>query len=610
MNAPQLVFIGEEDSKLCYAKATSTKWCYDSSACSVRTHGKADKADIKPGLYVKSPGKRKLAKLLPHVPLDFVVGKGYAQEVMALSMSRTSFEWDLLFQVINMHSGSFESLADLDCEMMIVKANTDSFKTTRKTKPLLSDKSEEITDEDLLDQDDVDKPLDVQTAKLRKVIRRKMEERLGINMSQPMDDKAIESTFEELSGPLASDQDLLGQVVASLLVSGADIDSVKELQKSLENVEQDGLNTSAKVVELLTTIGSASNKSDGGASIYSELERLTTTVTGFTERLASLEASEQAHWEKHLEDYQGSKSAYALEKEKSIRLFRAVMAKQNKFESDLKALTSSIRSNVGTKIATAAATSSDPLDELLIDVTHTNAGCITSTMENPAPAGGTCGPSSSCGPNASCNCFERFAELDTKFANMEAELAALKLANDSTDEEVCKIGGFVFASRDNLLLWAREHLPAVIPFGCFVDVYTFLNRMLDSVGVSEKLLGNVVDQHRLGLGGDDAVTLESFQIPTPKLFGSANTASSLKAAHKSWIGTMPTADVWEDPRTSMGIRDRLNKQIPNIRAQIMQNINFKLSNHPVGRSLAMACLECTIAFINTLSVWISDTHLR
>ena len=159
------------------------------------------------------------------------------------------------------------------------------------------------------------------------------------------------------------------------------------------------------------------------------------------------------------------------------------------------------------------------------------------------------------------------------------------------------------------MLWARDNLPGVIPFGVFVDVYTFLNRMLDSGG-SDKLLHHLVDQHRLGLSGDDALTLESFQLPTPKMFGSSSSLSALRTASRSWIGTMPSATVWEDPKTSMGIRDRLRSQIPNIREQVMSNINMRLSNHPIGRSLAIACLEGTIAFINTLSSWISDTHLR
>ena len=64
---------------------------------------------------------------------------------------------------------------------------------------------------------------------------------------------------------------------------------------------------------------------------------------------------------------------------------------------------------------------------------------------------------------------------------------------------------------------------------------------------------------------------------------------------------MPTSSAWEDPKISKGIRDRLRKQIPNIKAQIQANIKIRLADYPVGRSLAMACLEATINFVNTLA---------
>ena len=191
---------------------------------------------------------------------------------------------------------------------------------------------------------------------------------------------------------------------------------------------------------------------------------------------------------------------------------------------------------------------------------------------------------------------------------LQSELNSLKL-NQEECEFVVKIGGFVFPSRDHLLLWCHDNLPGVIPVGCFVDVYTFLNRMLDSATPGGSL-HHLVDQHKLGLSGDDALTLESFQIPTPKMFGPSNSVSAIKSTHRSWIGTMPNASSWEDPRTFMGIRDRLRKQISNIKSQVQANINFWLSNHPVGRALAVSCLEATISFINSLSTWITDTHQR
>ena len=186
-------------------------------------------------------------------------------------------------------------------------------------------------------------------------------------------------------------------------------------------------------------------------------------------------------------------------------------------------------------------------------------------------------------------------------------MAVLKLTNENDDVDVLLIGGLKFNGRDSLMLWASNHLPLVIPYGCFVDVYSLLNRMILTGG---SMLHDLVDQHKLGLSGDDALTLESFHQPLPKLFGTATKAAELKSSHKSWIPSMPTASYWEDPKTSMGIKDRLRKQLPNLKAQILANINVRLSGHPVGHSLAVSCLESSMSFVNALIGWITDTYLR
>ena len=201
---------------------------------------------------------------------------------------------------------------------------------------------------------------------------------------------------------------------------------------------------------------------------------------------------------------------------------------------------------------------------------------------------------------------ERFLALEKEMAQLKLEVEQFK-SIDTSDGEALEIGGFRFTSRDNLLLWATTHLPTLIPYGCFVDVYTFLNRMVDGAGNG---LHELVDQHRLGLAGDDAVTLESFQQPLPKLLGNSTKISEFKSSHRSWIPSMPSSSFWEDPKSSMGIKDRLRKQIPNLKAQVMTNINLRLSDHPVGYSLAVSCLEATVSFINTLGAWVTDTHLR
>ena len=163
-----------------------------------------------------------------------------------------------------------------------------------------------------------------------------------------------------------------------------------------------------------------------------------------------------------------------------------------------------------------------------------------------------------------CNCESRFTQYDDLIKAMQIEIQGLKLSQSGNDNMI-KVGGITFTSRDHLMLWARDNLPGIIPYGCFNDCFTFLNRMLDSVNAQGNVgLGSLLNQHKLNLNGDEAIALESFQVSLPKIFGAAGSISALKGASKSWIATMPTPDSWEDPQSSMGIRERLRSQMSNI----------------------------------------------
>ena len=68
--------------------------------------------------------------------------------------------------------------------------------------------------------------------------------------------------------------------------------------------------------------------------------------------------------------------------------------------------------------------------------------------------------------------------------------------------------------------------------------------MLESV--TDRNLHNLVDQHKLGLSVDDAITLESFQTPIPKMFVGVTSLTSLKLSSCTWIATMASSASWED----------------------------------------------------------------
>jgi len=58
------------------------------------------------------------------------------------------------------------------------------------------------------------------------------------------------------------------------------------------------------------------------------------------------------------------------------------------------------------------------------------------------------------------------------------------------------------------MVWLNQELPPSLPFGCFVDTYSFLDRVLQSGNGNG--LKDIESRHKLSLSGDDSTNLESF----------------------------------------------------------------------------------------------------
>ena len=592
LHAPHLVFIGKESTDLCCGSPSSSvgsKWCYDMMPCPTKAHAKTDKIKIEPGLYVKAPGKGKLAFLEPHVPLKLVVGKGYVQELMELNMARSYHEWSMLFQLINLEAGEFDSLSDLDCEILNVKHQANEFKTPRKLQG--STAKVEGLDKSILFSD---KESRVKSLGEFEIFKHEMKKELGL------DTKSGKGEDFNLTEPLSEDKELLVNAVATLLDKAIDNKSFSEVKKAIAVLERDAQATSAKILDVLADISDLSNKNKSVENLQEELMRLTSESLRFTDRLAKLEAKYQEKWEKLDGECRTNTTKF-------IELFRSVMNRQNAFDNVITSIKEDIESNQSKNKDKAESDSGqkNSFNDLFNSLPSTNkCGKFNSTMN---PSSNPSQDSNGC--IHGCSCIDKMEKLEKIVLILQSELEQLKVSKEGEGDGIITIGGLTFSSRDQLHHWSNDHLPAIIPYGCFTDVYSFLNRILDT-NSDLKPLNYLVDKHKLNLAGDDAVTLESFQLPLPKLLGASTTVTSLKSAHRSWIGTMPTSSSWENPKNSMGVRNRLTNQIPNVKAQISTNIKLRLGNHSVGYSLAIACLESTISFINSLSSWISDTHFR
>ena len=356
LTAPHLILVGSMGVDLCQAKPTSNvaaaKWCYDTKPCAIKAHVKADNVTIEPGLYVKATGKGKLAFVLPHVPLEFVEGKGYARELLKLPMNRSMHDWNLLFQILNLHSGEFELVADLERELSDLKIDAAAFKTPKKAKTTVKSFS--------LEEDSSTEEVSVQKEEeaLLKNPFVLLKDKIKIELNQ--ENSSHEELLTAFGDYIKGDPEVLGQIVAVMFTYVADTGSLEKLSKALKEVELDTKQVSAKLVELLSKLGDSPNDNPPRLPISVELDHLSTAFNGFKENLESMKKDQITLREQVEEDEMAAKDG----QEKSIKLFRFFMNRQGQFNDQLQKITESINASF-TRLQNRKFSSKNELDKLL-----------------------------------------------------------------------------------------------------------------------------------------------------------------------------------------------------------------------------------------------------
>jgi len=168
-----------------------------------------------------------------------------------------------------------------------------------------------------------------------------------------------------------------------------------------------------------------------------------------------------------------------------------------------------------------------------------------------------------------------------------------------------KIGRFCFENIEELGGWCEKHLPAAFPFGAFVDVYSFLQRIKsfrDRADVDS--LKSMDYRDKLSLTADEAITLEAFAHPLPKGFrGTASEEGQMAV----WLPGIKTPEKWADQNETIGIKVMIKENIEVVRTRVLACIRHRLPNHPEAATLARELLADTITFLTEMSEFISST---
>jgi len=176
---------------------------------------------------------------------------------------------------------------------------------------------------------------------------------------------------------------------------------------------------------------------------------------------------------------------------------------------------------------------------------------------------------------------------------------------NSSSANAIKVGKYCFESVDELRGWCEKHLPAEFPFGAFVDIYSFLQRIKSFRDKADPdSLKSMDYRDRLDLTADEAITLEAFSHPLPKGFRGT---SSEEGQMASWLPGLKQPEKWEDKSETVGVKIMIKENIEVVRTRVLAVIRHRLANHGEASALARELLSDTIAFLTEFAEFISST---
>mmetsp|Transcript_22904 Transcript_22904/g.26049 ORF Transcript_22904/g.26049 Transcript_22904/m.26049 type:complete len:132 (+) Transcript_22904:192-587(+) len=92
------------------------------------------------------------------------------------------------------------------------------------------------------------------------------------------------------------------------------------------------------------------------------------------------------------------------------------------------------------------------------------------------------------------------------------------------------IGDKVVRNATDVSAWMQEQCPSGLPFGVFVDIFSYWERMgspLRDVGGEDDTLKAMDTRKKLDLTADEAISIQSFKAALPHMMRSKSTSSDV-----------------------------------------------------------------------------------
>ena len=226
---------------------------------------------------------------------------------------------------------------------------------------------------------------------------------------------------------------------------------------------------------------------------------------------------------------------------------------------------------------------------------------------NPAPSTSFLNPAN---PGQSVDNVARgeIAKLQQSIANLQPQPSPAP-GGQSSGKPVVSIGQYKFRTIHDLAAWAAVHMPSSLPFGGFVDVYSYLERVNSFKDIAPStVLKSMEIRQKLDLTADEALIIESFKHALPRIFNGTSSGNSNNFT--SWLPGIQTKDKWEDNAGLSGAKVTIRDNEASIRLRIEEVINQRLDGYPEAQSMARVLLSDTITFVGAVIRFISETYKR
>lgn len=199
--------------------------------------------------------------------------------------------------------------------------------------------------------------------------------------------------------------------------------------------------------------------------------------------------------------------------------------------------------------------------------------------------------------------------------NVESGLSSIQKAVDQLANRggrrsiTINVGRHSFSSMEEFGGWVDKYLPPSLPFGMFMDVFSYLQRIKSfRDAATEHDASDMEKRKKLKLTADEDITMNAFNHPLPRLFHGGSSPDTPQS--DIWLPGISSAAKWENEDGTNGVKITIEENEQSVNERIEKLIERRLPNHDEARAVAAKCLSSSSNFVTQLNRFISDTHRK